>query len=172
MDDSIDALLLGRDVVEYVLVDNEFHHPDFSSLPGSGYSKMLHFQYSHCIKFCVAKIISSNRGAFEFIYEDLDNDIKWKDPQGLAFYLMEAVPLYFPYGYTVVSFLSYCAVACSAVVHYYSTVERCAFISDVVANVIGTVLTGHMLTGEFFDRGGWKRLSEMSEIVEQNIDLQ
>ncbi|GIY05311.1 hypothetical protein CEXT_98691 [Caerostris extrusa] len=81
---------------------------------------------------------------------------------------MEAVPSYFPYGYTTVSFLTYCAVACSAVAHYYSTVERCASISDVVANVIGTVLTGHMLTGEFFDRGGWKRLSEISEIVEQN----
>ncbi|GIY70568.1 hypothetical protein CDAR_83341 [Caerostris darwini] len=99
------------------------------------------------------------------MFDEFKTHDKWLEPDVFGSYVLNAVPVYIPDGYTVERLLAFCATMCGAMILYCKETLDCSRFFEMAANMISVVLIGHTSTGDIFDKGGWWHLNRVSEHV-------
>ncbi|GIY05315.1 hypothetical protein CEXT_98711 [Caerostris extrusa] len=167
MNRYLHALKFATDLVEYCLL--------WHDIPAAGkvFDKYVVpdevQDYEECLLGAIAEIVEAQQKPLQRMFDEFKTHDKWLEPDVFGSYVLNAVPVYFPDGYTAESFLAFCATICGAMILYCKETLDCSRFFEMTANIISVVLIGHTLTGEFLDRGGWRHLNRVSEHVLDSI---
>ncbi|GIY70567.1 hypothetical protein CDAR_83331 [Caerostris darwini] len=167
MNSTLHAFMFATDLVDYFLLCND--------IPGAGkiFDKYVVpdevQEYEEYLFGAIGEIAEAQQEPIQRMFDEFKTHDKWLEPRVFGSYVLNAVPVYFPDGYTAESFLAFCATICGAMILYCKELIDCSRFFEMTANIISVVLIGHTLTGEFLDRGGWPHLNRVSEVVLDSI---